>query len=143
MRRTLAAVLVAVVTFAVTSFVIVGGFALVAGRSTGPAQGSSAQPEPTKAADPVPADSSDPAPTAPSGISTGLFGGVSIGFGPAANTTQVASEPTQSEPKTGVLSQDFRKLGLDDPTTVIDESLRSACEVVGGTIAGPVLCNDR
>ena len=146
MRRTLLSVLVAAVTFAVTSFVIVGVFALVAGRSTGPTQGSSATaPDPSKVADHVPSTSPDVSPvTTPSDYSsTGPFGGTGIGLGPASGGAQPTTEPTQSEPETGVLSQDFRQLGLDDPTTAIDESLRSACDVVGGTIAGPALCNDR
>jgi hypothetical protein len=143
MRRTLLSILVAIASFAVTSFVIVGAFSLVAGSSTGPTQGSSARaPEPSKAADPVPANSPDVSPVTASDSSTGPLGGAGIGLGPASGP-RPTSEPTPSAPKTGVLSQDFRELGLDDPTTVIDESLRSACDVVGGTIAGPALCNDR
>ncbi len=148
MRRTLLSVLVAVATFAVTSVALVGGFALVAGRSTGPTQGSDNRssawaPVPSSPADPVATASSspdDPEPSPSTLARPGLLPGSIDGLVVSVLPTDA---PTPDAPKTGVLSQDFRTLGLDDPTTAIDESLRSACDVVGGTIAGPALCNER
>jgi cytoskeletal protein RodZ len=149
MRRTLLSVLVAVVAFAVTSVALVYGFELVAGRSTSPAQSAvpESSVEPTRTIAPAAASSDAPDPTTanPSDVASGPLGsvGFGLGVGPSSDTTEPTGPGAQhaSQPKTGLLSQDFRKLGIDDPTTVIDESLRSACDVVGGTVLGPALCS--
>lgn len=145
MRRSLLAVLVAIASFAVTSFVLIGGFALVAGRSAPPVQGQAQRPADESGVQPSMRPDADPASTAPSRD-------VPPDDAPPADDPSTLDDrasgsdgsdaPAASTPRPGLLSQDFRELGIDDPTTVIDESLRSACDVVGGTIAGPALCSD-
>jgi hypothetical protein len=152
MRRTLLSVLVAAVSFVVTAAVLVGGFQLVAGSSEPSAQGSSARrsADATQTAEPTPptsppADVDQPVPT---GVTKGPFFGTGIGFSGGHAPAAGAIEPQATRtPARGLLSEDFRKLGLDDPTTVIDERLPDPCDVVDGTvvgpIVGPVLCLER
>jgi hypothetical protein len=134
MRRTLLSVLVAVGSFVVTAAVLVGVFQLVAGSSPKPVQGSSARSssEPSAPVDAPPASSSgSPASSAPA----------SPGVAPSPVASASADEIEPPLPTAGVLSEDFKKLGLDDPTTTLDESVRSACDVVDDVpLAGETLC---
>jgi hypothetical protein len=143
MRRTLLSIAVAVGSFAVTAAVLIGGFQLVAGSSEAPVQGSRAS---TSERVDVPEASPTPSQTPDNGLArpeTGTFGssGMGLGFGPGG--TPVADEPETAdpEPTAGVLSEDFKKLGLDDPTTLVDESVQTACDVAGpALVVGPSLC---
>ena len=150
MRRTALSVLVAIASFVVTAAVLIGGFQLVAGGSEPPKQGSTrraAEAEQTSA-DATPAASAAAREPDPTDSTTGPFFGSTTGIGVGPGRVPAVDEPLPSEqPTEGLLSEDFRKLGLDDPTTEIDERLPSTCEVVSGTAAGPVvgpvLCLER
>jgi hypothetical protein len=143
MRRTLLSILVAVVAFAVTSVLLIGGFQLIAGSSERPTQGSSTHT--SDAADEPESSAPSPsvAPHAAAGSSsTGPFGTSTIGIGVSGALPEVNEpEPLDPEPTAGVLSEDFTKLGLDDPTTKVDESVKSACDTVEAVpVAGQALC---
>ena len=147
MRRTLLSVAVAVASFAGAASILFYGFEAIAGRSTPPSQEASASSaEPAASDDPAPSAPTssnlpDPSPSAPAPAS----GAPSASSAPEPPPSAPASgEPaTPDGPRTGLLSGDFYRLGIDDPTTTIDESLRSACGTVDALVGGPALCRER
>jgi hypothetical protein len=142
MRRTVLAACVVAFGMAAVSAGVVAAFAAVGPSTKTGAQSTAARAAstPTSKTPSSPAsgtpDGTDSAVPAPGAL--GATSGFGLNMAPTPGPVAKVPAPKVTGSVKGELSEDFAKLGLDDPTTEIDERIASACD--GGPVAGPVLC---